>query len=165
MQVTFGGKPLTVLGTQFKVGDVAPNFTATKTDLSHYTLADAKDTIKIISVVPSIDTPVCSIQTKRFNKEASGLNGVTIITISLDLPFAMAKWCAAEQVNEVVLASDYKDRDFGKKYSLLIDELKLLTRAILVLNKNNVIKYTEYLSEITNEPNYDEAIKQAKALL
>lgn len=165
MKITFGGNPLTVPGIQLKIGDVAPVFNATKPDLSNFSLSDAKDTVKIISVVPSIDTPVCSIQTKRFNKKATSLEGITIITVSLDLPFAMARWCAAENVDKIVLASDYKDRAFGKKYSLLIDELKLLTRAILVLDKNNVVKYIEYISEITNEPNYDEAIKHAKDLL
>ena len=165
MGITFQGNPLTLEGTALQVGAKAPDFTITKGDLSPWSLNDAGNTVKIISCVPSLDTPVCDVQTKRFNKEAASLSGVTVVTVSMDLPFAQARWCAAADANSHIVASDYAERDFAVKYGALIKELKLLTRAIFVLDKDNTVKYVEYVSEITNEPNYEAALNAAKALL
>ncbi|MGL4367471.1 MAG: thiol peroxidase [Brevinemataceae bacterium] len=158
MEITFKGTALTVPGEQLKIGDKAPDFHAVGMDLTPWTLSQVKGT-KIISVVPSLDTGVCQIQTKKFNQEASSLHNVHIITISLDLPFAQSRWCGAENINNLTVVSDYQEREFGNKYHLLISELKLLTRAVLILDENNIVKYTEYLKEITHEPNYTAALE------
>ena len=165
MKITFQGGEVHLEGVALVEGAKAPDFTGVKTDLSPWSLKDAGDTVKIISSVPSLDTPVCDIQTKRFNKEASSLKGVTVVTVSLDLPFAQARWCAAANANSHIVLSDYAERDFGKKFGTLIKELKLLTRAVFVLDKNNVVKYVQYVPEITHEPDYESAIKAAKELL
>ena len=165
MKITFQGGEVHLEGVSLVEGAKAPDFTGVKTDLSPWSLKDAGDTVKIISSVPSLDTPVCDIQTKRFNKEASSLKGVTVVTVSLDLPFAQARWCAAANANSHIVLSDYAERDFGKKFGTLIKELKLLTRAVFVLDKNNVVKYVQYVPEITHEPDYEAAIKAAKELL
>ncbi|MEI0531382.1 thiol peroxidase [Brachyspira pilosicoli] len=165
MKITFQGGEVHLEGVSLVEGAKAPDFTGVKTDLSPWSLKDAGDTVKIISSVPSLDTPVCDVQTKRFNKEASSLKGVTVVTVSLDLPFAQARWCAAANANSHIVLSDYAERDFGKKFGTLIKELKLLTRAVFVLDKNNVVKYVQYVPEITHEPDYEAAIKAAKELL
>ena len=165
MKITFQGGEVHLEGVALVEGAKAPDFTGVKTDLSPWSLKDAGDTVKIISSVPSLDTPVCDVQTKRFNKEASSLKGVTVVTVSLDLPFAQARWCAAANANSHIVLSDYAERDFGKKFGTLIKELKLLTRAVFVLDKNNVVKYVQYVPEITHEPDYESAIKAAKELL
>ena len=164
LNITFGGNPLTVNGAQLQVGDKAPNFSVTKNDLSDISLSDLSG-VKLISIAPSLDTSVCQKQTRIFNEEAASLEGVTLMTISLDLPFAQARWCGTEGLENSLTVSDYQNRDFATKYALLIDELKLLTRAVLVLDKDNNITYVEYLKEITGEPNYEEALKAVKALL
>ncbi len=164
MQVTFGGNPLTLVGNQLNVGDKAPDFKASNKDLSEFTLSSVGAKLKVISVVPSLDTPVCSLQTKRFEKEASAVANTEIITISMDLPFAIDRFACENKIESVKVVSDYKDRDFAAKYGLLISELALLSRAILVLDGDNTIKYVEYVSEITNEPNYDEALKVLSSL-
>jgi len=164
LNITFGGAPLTVNGNQLQVGDKAPEFSVVTKDLTPWNLSDSNN-IKIISVIPSLDTGVCQLQTKRFNKEIEQMNGVDIITISMDLPFAQGRWCAAEGIEKLIIVSDYQNRDFASKYSLLIEELKLLSRAVFVLDKDNIIKYVEYLKEITDEPNYENAIKVVKELI
>ena len=165
MKITFQGGEVHLEGAALTEGAKAPNLSGAKTDLSAWSLSDAGSTVKIISSVPSLDTPVCDIQTKRFNKEAANLDGVTVVTVSLDLPFAQARWCAAANANSHIVLSDYAERDFGKKYGTLIQELKLLTRAVFVLDKDNVVRYVQYVPEITNEPDYEAALKAAKALL
>ena len=165
MTVTFQGATQTLEGAQLSVGAKALDFTVVKTDLSPWSLKDAGDTVKIISSVPSLDTPVCDIQTKRFNKEAASLKGVTVVTVSVDLPFAQARWCAAANASSHIVASDYNQKDFGRKFGTLLKELQLLTRAVFVLDKDNVVKYVQYVPEITNEPDYDAALNAAKALL
>ena len=165
MTVTFQGATQTLEGAQLSVGAKALDFTVVKTDLSPWSLKDAGDTVKIISSVPSLDTPVCDMQTKRFNKEAANLKGVTVVTISLHLPFAQARWCGAANVSSHIVASDYNQKDFGRKFGTLLKELQLLTRAVFVLDKDNVVKYVQYVPEITNEPDYDAALNAAKALL
>ncbi|WP_297203592.1 thiol peroxidase [uncultured Brachyspira sp.] len=165
MTVTFQGATQNLEGAQLSVGSKALDFTVEKTDLSPWKLSDAGNTVKIISSVPSLDTPVCDVQTKRFNKEAAALPGVTVVTVSVDLPFAQARWCAAANASSHIVASDYNQKDFGRKFGTLLKELQLLTRAVFVLDKDNTVKYVQYVPEITNEPDYDAALKAAKALL
>ena len=158
MKVTFQGNPLTLEGVQVKVGDNAPNFTVINNDLNPVSLNDTKGK-RVFLTVPSLDTPVCDTEVRRFNEEASKLDNVTIYTISMDLPFAQARWCGAAGVNNVITVSDYKDREFSKNYGAYINELGLSTRAVFVVDENNKVTYVEYLSEITEEPNYDKALE------
>ncbi|SCH67071.1 MULTISPECIES: thiol peroxidase [unclassified Romboutsia] len=161
MKVTFQGSPLTLHGTQVKVGDTAPDFTVTDNDLNDFKLNDTKGK-KVFLTVPSLDTPVCDTEVRKFNTEASKLNNVTIYTISMDLPFAQGRWCGGAGIDKVKTLSDYKYRDFGKKYGVYINELGLLSRAVFVVDENNKITYIEYLNEITEEPNYDKALESLK---
>lgn len=161
MKVTFQGAPLTLEGTQVKVGDIAPDFTVVGNDLNPIKFSDIKGK-KILVAVPSIDTPVCDMEVRRFNQEASKLNNVKVYTISMDLPFAQARWCGNSGIENVVTASDYKDREFSKAYGLYIKELGLVSRAVIVVDENNKVTYVEYLEEITNEPNYEKALEAVK---
>lgn len=156
--ITFQGVPMTLLGTIRSVGDQAPDFTAAKNDLSPGTLSEFKGKKVLLSVVPSLDTGVCDLQTKRFNVAASDLPNVQILTISMDLPFAQARWCGAAGVKNLLTMSDYKDADFGLRYGLLIKELRLLTRAVIAIDANGVITYREIVPEVTNHPDYDAAL-------
>lgn len=162
VNVTFNNDPVTLLGTEIKVGDEAPDFTVLATDLSERTLADYKGKIKLISVVPSIDTGVCSKQTKRFNDEADKLDNVQILTISMDLPFAQTRWCSSEGVKNIETLSDHRAADFGEKYGVLIKELRLLARSIFVVDENDKVVYVEYVPEVTTHPDYDAALEAAK---
>lgn len=162
-EVTFKGKPVTLVGQQISVGDTAPDFTVLSNDLQPVSLSDYQGKIKLISVVPSIDTGVCSEQTKRFNEEADKLDNVQVLTISMDLPFAQTRWCAANGIKNLDILSDHRDADFGKKYGVLIQELRLLARAIFVIDSNNKVTYVEYVSEVGNHPDYDKALEAAKA--
>lgn len=162
VNITFKNDPVTLLGTEIKVGDTAPNFTVLSNDLQEVSLKDYEGKVKLISVVPSIDTGVCATQTKRFNEEADKIENVQILTISMDLPFAQTRWCAASGVDKIATLSDHRDADFGNKYGTLIKELRLLTRAIFVVDSNDKITHVEYVEEVTNHPNYDEAIQAAK---
>lgn len=162
VNVTFNNDPVTLLGTEIKVGDEAPDFTVLATDLSERTLADYKGKIKLISVVPSIDTGVCSQQTKRFNDEADKLDNVQILTISMDLPFAQTRWCSSEGVKNIETLSDHRDADFGEKYGVLIKELRLLARSIFVVDENDKVVHAEYVPEVTTHPDYDAALEAAK---
>ncbi|OJH17411.1 lipid hydroperoxide peroxidase [Bacillus obstructivus] len=163
--VTFKGNPVTILGNEVKVGDQAPNFTVLANDLSEVTLNDTKSKVRLISVVPSVDTGVCDAQTRKFNEEASKLNGVEVLTISVDLPFAQSRWCAASGLDNVQTFSDHRDLSFGEAYGVIMKELRLLARSVFVVDSNDKITYVEYVSEGTNHPNYEkaiEAVKQAK---
>lgn len=163
---TFKNKEITLIGNKVNIGDNAPDFVATNTDLTEYKLSDDFGKIIVISVVPSVDTGVCSIQTKFFNEEATKLSEeVKIITISLDLPFAQRRFCAAEGIDNVVTVSDYKEREFGQKYGFLIDELKLLSRGIIIIGKDAKVEYTEYVEESSNEVDFDSALNKVKDLL
>ncbi|MFD1335200.1 thiol peroxidase [Oceanobacillus iheyensis] len=153
--VTFKNDPVTLLGAEKKVGDSAPDFTVLANDLSKKHLSDYKGKVKVISVVPSIDTGVCSEQTRRFNQEATNLENVQILTISMDLPFAQNRWCAANGIDRVDTLSDHREADFGQKYGVLIEELRLLSRAVFVVDENDKITYVEYLSEVSNHPDYE----------
>lgn len=162
---TFGGNPVTLLGKEIKVGDKAPEFTCVKGDLSPFNLKDVEGKVKLISVVPSIDTEVCELQTVRFNQEAGKLDDTAVITISCDLPFAQARFCGAKGIDNAVVVSDYNGHSFGLGYGFLMDEFKLLNRGILVIDKDDVVRYVEYVSENTNHPDYDKALAAAKELL
>jgi thiol peroxidase len=162
--VTLKGNPVTLEGEGVKVGDKAPAFTATATDMSAKTLADYNDKAIILAVVPSLDTPVCDAQTKRFNEEAGKLGNVAVVTISMDLPMAQKRWCGANNATHVVTLSDFKDHSFAKAFGLRIKELGLLARAIYVIDKNGVIQYEELVPEVAQEPNYDAALAAAKQL-
>ena len=159
---TFNGNTVTLAGKKLQVGDTAPDFSLTDTDLSKKTLADFAGQKKVIRVVPSIDTGVWDAQTRRFNQELSDADNTVVITVSVDLPFAQARWCGAAGLNDAITLSDYYDYSFGKAYGLLINELHLLGRAVFVLDENNKITYLEYLDEITNHPNYDAALAAVK---
>lgn len=164
-KVTFQGNPLTLSGTVVKVGQTAPDFTAVANDLSPFKLSSLKGKIVIISSVPSLDTPVCSIQTKHFNQDAGTLGpDVAIVTLSMDLPFAQSRWCGAEGVKSLQTVSDHKDAAFGQNYGLLIKELRLLTRAVLVIDKTGKIAYQQIVPEITQEPDYNAALNAVRPL-
>lgn len=164
--VAFKGNPITLVGPTLAPGQAAPDFTLSKNLLETASLKDYAGKVKLISVVPSIDTGVCDAQTRRFNEEASKLgDNVVILTVSADLPFAQARWCGAAGVDRVVLLSDYKDNSFGKAYGVFIKEFHLDMRAIFVLDANDQITYVEVLGEMTEHPNYDAAVAAVKALL
>lgn len=161
--VTFKGNPVTLVGTEVKVGDKAPNFTVLANDLSPVTLEDSKGHVRLISVVPSIDTGVCDAQTRRFNEEAAKLDNVKVLTVSVDLPFAQKRWCAAAGIDNVQTVSDHRDLSFGEAYGLVMQELRLLARSVFVIDSNDTVTYVEYVSEGTDHPNYEAAIEAAKA--
>jgi thiol peroxidase len=163
-KITFGGNPLTLVGNLAKVGEKAPEFTVLNADLSPFSLSSTAGKVRIISVVPSIDTGICDAQTRRFNQEAANLD-VEILTISCDLPFALGRYCAAAGIDKVKTLSDHRDLDFGYKYGFVIEELRLLSRGIIIIDKNDVIKYVEYVGEVASHPNYDVALAEAKKLL
>jgi thioredoxin-dependent peroxiredoxin len=160
--ITFGGNPVTLLGSEVKVGDKAPNFTVLANDLSPVTLEDSKGSVRLISVVPSLDTGVCDAQTRRFNEEAAKFDNVQILTISVDLPFAQSRWCGAAGVDKVQTLSDHRDLSFGEAYGIAMQENRLLARAVFVVDSNDTVTYAEYVSEATDHPNYEAAIEAAK---
>jgi len=162
--VTLKGKPFTLLGPELKIGDKAPDFVAVGRDLKPVTLADTKGKIRVFSVVPSLDTPVCDAQTRRFNQEAANLPNVGVYTISMDLPFGQSRWCAAAGVDKVTMLSDHKDGSFGASYGTLIKELRLDSRAIFVVDENDIIRYIEYVREVATHPSYDAALEATKKL-
>ncbi len=157
--VTMKGKPLTLVGKQVKVGDSAPDFEVLANDLSPVKLSDFRGRVCVISVVPSLDTPVCDIQTRRFNEEAAALGrDVVVLTISMDLPFAQKRWCGAAGIKNVQTLSDHRNAAFGKAFGVLIDELRLLARAVFVVDADGIIRYKQVVEELTSEPDYDAAI-------
>jgi thiol peroxidase len=160
---TLKGKPLTLVGPELKQGDSAPDFSTVDGGLQAVSLAGTGSQVRIFSVVPSLDTPVCDAQTKRFNEEAARLPGVDIFTISMDLPFAQKRWCGAFGVDKVKMLSDHKDGSFGSQYGTLIKELRIESRAIFVLDKDNVIRHAENVKEVADFPNYDAALAAARA--
>lgn len=161
----FKGNPLTLIGPQLQAGDTAPDFTVSKNLLEDASLKDFAGKIKLISVVPSLDTGVCDAQTRRFNEEAAGLgDDVVVLTISADLPFAQARWCGAAGVDRVVTLSDYKTRSFGQAYGVLIKEFQLDMRSIFVIDRHDKIAYVEYLGEMTEHPDYEAAVEAVKSL-
>ena len=152
-----------MLGPALKPGEKAPDFKAVDDSLKDVNLAGTGDGIRIFSVVPSLDTPVCDAQTKRFNEEAGKLPDVKIYTISMDLPFAQKRWCGAYGVDHVKMVSDHRDGSFGKAYGTLIKDLRIMSRAIFVIDKNNVIRHVEYVKEVADHPDYEAALSAARA--
>jgi thiol peroxidase len=161
--VTFKGNPVTLVGEEIKVGDTAPDFTVLANDLSPVTLKDTEGKVRIISVVPSLDTGVCDAQTRKFNEEAAKLEDVVVLTVSMDLPFAQKRWCAAAGLENVMTASDHRDASFGEAYGVLMKELRLLARSVFVIDSNNKVTYAEYVPEGTTHPQYEAALEAAKA--
>jgi thioredoxin-dependent peroxiredoxin len=162
--ITLLGNPQTLLGPELKAGDKAPDFEVVNDKLQPVTLG-AGGTVRIFSVVPSLDTPVCDVQTKRFNEEAAGLAGADIITISMDLPFAQKRWCGAMGVDKIQMLSDHRTGSFGEAYGTLIKDVRIECRAIFVVGKDNVLRHAEYVKEVAEHPNYDAALAAAKSAL
>lgn len=164
--ITFQGNPLTLLGAELKVGDSAPDVTLLSNDLSPIQLSSYKGKVCVISVVPSLDTPVCDMQTRRFNEEAGNLgDNVAILTMSMDLPFAQARWCGAAGVDKVATLSDHRDAAFGEAFGVLIKELRLLARAVFVVDKDGAIQYIQLVKEVTEEPDYNAVLEAVKKLV
>jgi len=159
---TLRGNPLTVVGPELKAGDKAPDFKAVDDSLKALDLAGTGSGVRIFSVVPSLDTPVCDAQTRRFNEEAGKLPDVKIYTFSMDLPFAQKRWCGAFGIDHVKMVSDHRDASFGQAYGTLIKDLRILSRAIFVVDKNNTIRYVEYVKEVGEHPSYDAALAAAR---
>lgn len=165
VQVTFKNGPVTLIGNEVKVGDQAPDFTVLDNGLSPVTLKDSEGKIRLFSVVPSLDTGVCDAQTRRFNEAAAELgDNVVIYTVSVDLPFAQKRWCGAAGIDAVQTVSDHRDLSFGEAYGVYIQELRLLARAIFVVDASGKVTYVEYVPEATDHPNYEAAIEAVKAL-
>ena len=164
--VTINGAPLTLLGPEIKVGDRAPDFEVLDNDLNPVKLKDYLGKVLILVSVPSLDTPVCDMETRRFNNEASLLgDGISILTISMDLPFAQKRWCGAHGIEKVVTLSDHRLASFGQAYGVLLEELRLLARAIFVVDTQGVIRYIELVKEVASEPEYNAALQAAHDLL
>ncbi len=164
--VLFKGNPATLLGPEVKVGDAAPDFHVVDNGLQPVSLATDAGKVRIITVVPSIDTPVCDTMTRRFNQDAAALpDSVVVYTISVDLPFAQKRWCGNAGIDKVQTLSDYQDRSFGQNYGVLLKDLKLLARAVFVVDQNNKVAYVELVSEVTAEPDYTAALEAVSKLL
>lgn len=162
---TFKGNPLTLIGPELKAGDKAPDFEAVDKTMQPFTLAKTSGSVRIFSVVPSLDTPVCDMQTKRFNEEVkASLAGVKVYTVSMDLPFAQSRWCGAFGVDDVTMLSDHKGASFGEAYGTLIKEWRILSRAIFVVDRNDIIRHVEYVKEVADHPNYELALIKAREL-
>lgn len=165
-EVTMKGNALTLVGPALKVGDKAPDFVVLNNDLAPVNLSAYDGKVRIISSVPSLDTPVCDMETRRFNQEAGNLGpDVVVLTISMDLPFAQKRWCGAAGVDKVITLSDHRDATFGSGYGVLIKELRLLARSVFVVDKKGVIRYIQHVKELTQEPDYEAVLKAVKACL
>lgn len=162
--VTLKGNPMVVLGPELKIGGQAPDFECVDMSMKPVRLADTGHSVRIFSVIPSLDTPVCDAQTKRFNDEAAKLSGVDIYTISVDLPFAQKRWCNNFAIDRVKMLSDHKDASFGQHYGTLIRDLRIESRAIFVLDRDNTIRHLQYVKEVGEHPDYEPAIRTARAL-
>ena len=164
-QVTMKGNPLTLVGSKIQVGDKAPDTVLLNNDLEPVKISDYRDQICVISSVPSLDTPVCDMETRRFNQEAESLGqDVKILTVSMDLPFAQKRWCGAAGVDRVVTLSDHRDAAFGMAYGVLIKELRLLARAVFIIDREGVIRYIQLVKELTQEPDYDAVLSALKEM-
>lgn len=157
--ITFQGNPLTLVGPELKIGDKAPDFVLLDAELKEFRLKDFAGTIKVISVTPSLDTPVCDMQARRFNQEASRLSeDIIVMNVSMDLPFAISRFCAAAGIEKVKAFSDHRDASFGIAYGVLIKELRLLARAVFIIDKKDIVQYREIVPEITRLPDFDAAL-------
>jgi len=165
-QVTFKNNPVTLVGNEVKVGDQAPDFTVLANDLSPVSLKDSEGKVRLIISVPSLDTGVCDAETRRFNEEVASIGGdVAFYTVSVDLPFAQKRWCAAAGIEGVHTVSDHRDLSFGEAYGVYMKELRLLARAVFVIDRTGTVTYVEYVPEGTSHPNYEAAIEAVKAAL
>jgi thiol peroxidase len=163
---TLAGQPITLIGTELKAGDKAPGFKLNKDLMTEVSLEEYKGKVKLLSVVPSLDTGVCDAQTRRFNQEAANLgDNVVILTISVDLPFAQSRFCSTAGIDKVVALSDYKHRSFGQAYGVLIKEVQLDQRAIFIIDADDTIRYVEYLKEMTEHPDYESALNALRELV
>jgi len=164
--ITMKGNPLTLVGKELKTGDNAPEFEILDNELSKIELSTFRGKVCVISTVPSLDTPVCDVETRRFNEEAGMLGAdVQIITISMDLPFAQKRWCGAAGVDKIITLSDHFDASFGKAYGVLIKQLRLLSRAIFVVDREGIIQYIQIVKEVTDEPDYNAVIEAVKKVV
>ena len=163
--VSLTGKPLTLVGVALRPGDRAPDFEAVGEDLTTVRLADTGPGVRIFSVVPSLDTPVCDAQSRRFNEEAAQLPNIQVFTVSMDLPFAQKRWCEASGVRHVKFLSDHMSGSFGSSYGTLIKELRLNCRAVLVLDSQDTVRHAEYVREVADQPDYEAALKVARRLV
>jgi thiol peroxidase len=163
--VTLKGKPLTLVGPELKVGQKAPDFRLLATDLSEVQLSHSKGKVRLLSVVHSLDTSVCDLQTQRFEAEASKFKDVLIYAVSMDLPFAQARYCGAHNINNLRTLSDHREASFGRDYGVLIEELRLLSRAIFIIDGHDIVRYMEYVPEVTHHPNYDKALEALKSVV
>lgn len=166
-QVIFGGSPTTLLGEEIKVGDLAPDFIAVSQDFSPFKFYESTGSqIKIISVAPSLDTGICSLQTIRFNEEVSKMqDAVALVAITVDLPFAQKRFCGAEGIDNRLVVSDYQKHEFGLSYGFLMENLMLLARGVVVVDGNNKVRYVEVVENVGTHPNYDAALEAVRALL
>jgi thiol peroxidase len=155
---------MTLVGPELKAGQKAPEFEVVSDSLQPVSLEKTGQSVRIFSVVPSLDTPVCDAQTRRFNEEAANMPGVDIYTVSMDLPFAQKRWCGAYGIDKVKMLSDHRNGSFGEHYGTLIKELRIESRAIFVLDKDNTVKHVEYVKEVADHPNYDAALATARSL-
>ena len=165
MKITFAGNDVNLLGKEIKVSDKAPEFKATKNDLSVFDSKENEGNVIVYSVAPSLDTSVCALQAKKFNQEANKLENVKIVTITEDLPFAQARFCSNEGIENTIMVSDYKDREFGEKYGFLMEENKLLARGVVIVDKEGIVRYVQYVPEVTNEVDFDKALEEVKKLI
>jgi thioredoxin-dependent peroxiredoxin len=164
--VTLKGKPITLVGDEVKVGQAGPDFEAVDNDLKPVKFSSFKGMVLILSAVPSLDTSVCDIETRKFNEKAGQLgNTVKVLTISMDLPFAQKRWCGAAGIKNVQTLSDHREASFGQSFGVLIKELRLLARAVFVIDKTGVVRYKQIVPEISSEPDYEAAINAAKGLI
>jgi thioredoxin-dependent peroxiredoxin len=164
--VTLKGKPITLVGDEVRVGQAGPDFEAVDNDLKPVRLSSLKGKVVILCSVPSLDTSVCDIETRKFNEKAGQLgNAVKVLTISMDLPFAQKRWCGAAGIKNVQTLSDHRDASFGQAYGVLIKELRLLARAVFVIDKIGIVRYKQIVPEISSEPDYEAAINAAKGLI
>ncbi len=164
--VTLNGNPLTLLGHEVEVGNKAPDFEVVDNDLNPVNFSSLPKKVYVLASVPSLDTPTCNFETRRFNEEAAKLSAdVAILTISMDLPFAQKRWCGAAGVERVKTYSDHREASFGLAYGVLIKELRLLARAVFVVDSNSVVQYIQLVKELVNEPNYDEVLKAVKSIV
>lgn len=163
--ITFAGNPMTILGEMISTGVQAPDFTLTDNNLQPVKLSDYNGKVRIISVMPSIDTGVCAAQTRKFNVEATQHEDVVVMTVSVDLPFALKRFCGAEGIDKAITLSDYKAREFADKYGFMIEELGLLARGVVVVDQKGQVIYVEYVKEVTTEPDYEKALQAVKNVL
>jgi len=163
--VIFGGKPASLLGAELRVGDVAPDFAAVGTDLKPVSLSQFKGKTVVIASVPSLDTPVCDLETRRFNSEATKLGpDVVILTVSMDLPFAQKRWCGAAGVDKVVTVSDHRDASFGTAYGVLVKDVRLLARAVFVVDRGGIIRYVQLVKDTGTQPDFAPVLDAVKSL-